>query len=113
MQQVKYLNKIPKKQILYGLAIVLVICIIGGMIWKGRHQSQPVKSEVSLVQTTTVEMANATQEYTYSGEVRGRYESQLAFQVGGKITKRHVDLGSVVKGGDALMEIDPKILIRR
>ncbi|SDE13754.1 efflux RND transporter periplasmic adaptor subunit [Sporomusa acidovorans] len=108
MQQLKYLNKIPKKQIVYGLAILLVIGIIGGMIWKGQHQPQPVADVVSLVRTTTVGMTNAAQKYTYSGEVRGRYESQLAFQVGGKIVKRHVDLGSVIKAGDALMEIDPK-----
>lgn len=108
MRLLKNVNKLPKKQIIYGLAIVLGICIIDGMIWKEHHQSQPVVSEVTLVRTTTVRLANAAQEYTYSGEVRGRYESQLAFQVGGKIIKRHVDLGSVVQAGDALMEIDPK-----
>ena len=108
MRQLTVLNKILKKQIVYGLAILLVICIFGGMIWKGQHQAQPVVSEAALVRTTTVGLANAAQEYTYSGEVRGRYESQLAFQVGGKIIKRHVDLGSVVQAGDALMEIDSK-----
>jgi len=49
-----------------------------------------------------------TQGYSYSGEVRGRYESQLAFQVGGKIIKRHVELGSLVKRGQILMQIDPQ-----
>ncbi|MBU2702297.1 multidrug efflux pump subunit AcrA (membrane-fusion protein) [Sporomusaceae bacterium BoRhaA] len=110
MRQLKCLSKLPKKQIVYGLATVLSICIIGGMVWKGHHQPQPVAGEVDLVRTTTVKMENAAQEYTYSGEVRGRYESQLAFQVSGKIIKRHVDLGSVVKAGDVLMEIDPKDL---
>lgn len=108
MRQLKCLSKLPKKQIYYGLAVVLSICIIGGMVWKGHHQPKPVAGEVILVRTTTVGIANASQEYTYSGEVRGRYESQLAFQTGGKIIKRHVDLGSVVQAGDALMEIDPK-----
>lgn len=108
MRPIKYVHKLPQKQIVYDLAIVLGICIIGGMIWKGQHQPQPVAGEVTLVRTITVATANATQEYTYSGEVRGRYESQLAFQVGGKIIKRHVDLGSVVQAGDILMEIDPK-----
>ena len=110
MRQLKCISKLPKKQIVYGLAIVLSICIIGGMVWKEHHQPQPVAGEVTLVRTTKVKMANAAQEYTYSGEVRGRYESQRAFQVGGKIIKRHVDLGSVVQVGDDLMEIDPKDL---
>jgi len=108
MRQLQFLNKILKKKIIYGSAIVLGICIIGGMIWKGQHQPKPVADEIALVRTTTVGLTNTAQEYTYSGEVRGRYESQLAFQVGGKIIKRHVDLGSVVQVGDALMEIDPK-----
>lgn len=64
--------------------------------------------EPPLVRTQTVKMGGTGQSASYAGEVRGRYESQLAFQVGGKILKRHVDLGTVVKPGDALMEIDAK-----
>ncbi|MGL5514816.1 MAG: efflux RND transporter periplasmic adaptor subunit, partial [Sporomusa sp.] len=82
--------------------------MIGGVVWTGHHQPLPVAGKAALVRTTTITVANTASEYTYSGEVRGRYESQLAFQVGGKIIKRHVDLGSVVQVGGALMEIDPK-----
>jgi len=44
---------------------------------------------------------------TYSGEVRARYETQLAFRVGGKIIERLVDAGTQVKAGQALMRLDP------
>lgn len=47
----------------------------------------------------------------YAGEVRGRYESRLAFQAGGKISARHVSLGSVVRAGDSLFEIDAKDIL--
>ena len=44
---------------------------------------------------------------TYTGEVRSRYETPLAFRVGGKITARLVDVGASVKAGDVLARLDP------
>lgn len=44
---------------------------------------------------------------TYSGEIRARYESQLGFRTPGKIAKRLVEVGSPVKKGQALMQLDP------
>ncbi len=46
----------------------------------------------------------------FSGEVRARYESQLGFRVPGKIVARKVDVGTVVKKGQALMQLDPQDL---
>lgn len=43
----------------------------------------------------------------YAGEVRARYEAQLAFRVGGKIARRLVDVGSRVEAGTVLAELDP------
>jgi membrane fusion protein, multidrug efflux system len=42
----------------------------------------------------------------YSGEVRALEEPQLSFRIGGKIAKRLVDVGSAVKAGQALAELD-------
>jgi RND family efflux transporter MFP subunit len=44
---------------------------------------------------------------SYSGEVRSRYETQLAFRIPGKISARLVDAGAVVKAGDVLARLDP------
>jgi multidrug efflux pump subunit AcrA (membrane-fusion protein) len=33
----------------------------------------------------------------YSGEVRARYENDLAFRVGGKVVARHADVGATVR----------------
>lgn len=44
---------------------------------------------------------------TYSGEVRSRYETPLAFRIPGKISARLVDAGALVKAGDVLARLDP------
>lgn len=44
---------------------------------------------------------------TYSGEVRSRYETPLAFRIGGKVAARLVDVGATVKAGDVLAKLDP------
>jgi RND family efflux transporter MFP subunit len=46
----------------------------------------------------------------FSGEVRARFESRLGFRVGGKITARKVDVGSAVKRGQVLMQLDAQDL---
>ena len=46
----------------------------------------------------------------FSGEVRARVESRLGFRVGGKIVARKVDVGTVVKRGQVLMQLDPQDL---
>lgn len=43
----------------------------------------------------------------YSGEVRARHETTLAFRVGGKLVERRVDVGSRVVPGQVLALLDP------
>lgn len=100
---------VQKKQLYYGvIGGVAAICIVIGLLWYSHRNVQTPVEEPTIVQITTVGKDNSIPEYTYSGEVRGRYESQLAFQVGGKIIRRSVEVGSTVQAGDVLMEIDPK-----
>ncbi|TWH46119.1 RND family efflux transporter MFP subunit [Sporomusa sp. KB1] len=101
-----------KKKWYYGLAAaVMIICIIGGVLWKENHQAKPtVDTNIPLVRTVMVNAVETSRSYTYPGEVRGRYESQLAFQVGGKIIRRSVDLGATVQAGEVLMQLEPKDL---
>ena len=86
----------------------LIVLVGGGWQWYSHTQAKSTNQHVVLVRTQIVGNKNARQQYTYSGEVHGRVESQLAFQVGGKIFKRNVDLGSRVSAGDILLQIDPK-----
>lgn len=66
----------------------------------------PSTAAVRPVLVQRVETGNAT-PVVYSGEVRARHESDLAFRVSGKIVARHVDIGSQVKPGKALARLDP------
>lgn len=66
-----------------------------------------------LVKVQKVAFSNAAQEENYSGVVRGRYETNLAFQVSGKIISRNVQTGSLVRAGEILMTLDPKDVIEQ
>jgi RND family efflux transporter MFP subunit len=57
------------------------------------------------VQEVTADAAAAEQSYT--GIVRARYETDLAFRVGAKITARHVEVGQRVAAGTVLFRLDP------
>jgi multidrug efflux system membrane fusion protein len=50
----------------------------------------------------------AATQNVYSGEVRARYENDLAFRVGGKVVARHVDVGARVEQGQVLARLDPQ-----
>lgn len=45
---------------------------------------------------------------TYPGEVRARLEPELAFRIGGKVTKRLVEVGHHVRKDQPLAELDPQ-----
>ena len=60
-----------------------------------------------LVRTMTVGDV-ARSEVGYTGAVRGHYETRLAFQVGGQILSRNVNMGAHVRAGDVLMVIDAR-----
>jgi len=63
--------------------------------------------EPRLVKALKVSRGGTPDEHRYSGEVRARYESPLAFRVGGKMTERLVDAGARVKAGQPLARLDP------
>jgi multidrug efflux pump subunit AcrA (membrane-fusion protein) len=43
---------------------------------------------------------------TYAGEIRSAFESQIGFEVAGRIVERRVDLGSSVHAGQTLLRLD-------
>jgi len=70
----------------------------------------PPAPEVRPVRTLTLAAAAVGSSADFSGDVRPRYESRLGFRVGGKISARKVDVGSVVTRGTVLMQLDPQDL---
>ncbi len=62
--------------------------------------------DIRPVRAVTVSPAGSSALVELSGEVVPRYESRLGFRVGGKIVARKVEVGTVVKRGQLLMQLD-------
>lgn len=74
--------------------------------------SKPVEKveEIRPVRVMNLSSENAEMPVEFSGDVRARVESRLGFRVGGKIIARKVDIGTLVKRGQILMQLDPQDL---
>jgi RND family efflux transporter MFP subunit len=70
----------------------------------------PKTEDIRPVRAMVLQSSDIDVNAEFSGEVRARVESRLGFRVGGKIVSRKVDVGSGVKRGQVLMELDPQDL---
>ncbi len=70
----------------------------------------PKTEDIRPVRALVLQSSNVDVNAEFSGEVRARVESRLAFRVGGKIVARKVDAGAMVKRGQVLMQLDPQDL---
>jgi len=68
----------------------------------------PAYEEVRPVRTLVAGRSGGTVDANYSGELVARYESQLGFRVPGKVAARLIEVGSVVKRGQALLRLSPE-----
>lgn len=82
--------------------------LLSAAIFSGCGKEAAIETKAPLVRTQTVAAGSAAQSAEYSGSVRGRYEKNMAFQVGGQIVARNVQLGDRVSAGAVMMRIDPK-----
>ncbi|MBV8665420.1 MAG: efflux RND transporter periplasmic adaptor subunit [Burkholderiaceae bacterium] len=85
------------------------VLVLGALSLLAGCSKAPVTQyeEVRPVRTVVVGQSNGTVGATYSGEIRARYESQLGFRTAGKIATRLVEVGSHVKAGQPLLQLDP------
>jgi RND family efflux transporter MFP subunit len=73
---------------------------------------EPRPEEIRPVRVMKVGAAGdaAVHRIEYPGEVRPRYETRLAFRVGGKLIERHVEVGTRVRAGQVLARLDAEDL---
>lgn len=102
-----FFQNIPQKKVVALSTSVLLVAAGWQLYHVLAAKPQPAKV-IPLVRTVTVGEASTSTQDVYPGEVRGRYESNLAFQVAGKINNRFVNIGDSVTAGQVLMTIDPK-----
>jgi multidrug efflux system membrane fusion protein len=79
-----------------ALVILLAAC----------SKAPPAEEPVRAVRTQVVGVGNALVSHEYAAEIRARTESRLGFRVGGKLLRRLVDAGDVVKAGQTLAHLD-------
>lgn len=95
-----------RQQIIKGVAGVAVAL----SLLSGCSKEVPVTEDIRLVKAMTIAADHADMVAEFPGEVLPRVESKLGFRVGGKIIARKVDVGTVVKKGQVLMQLDAQDL---
>jgi len=88
----------------FGLFAAAVLAVAG--CTPRERAPEPIRA----VKTMTIAPDSAGATYEFAAEVRARTESRLSFRVGGKLVRRPVDLGSTVKAGQTLAQLDPQDL---
>ncbi len=89
------------------VAALLGALLMGSSLVSGCGE-QAAQEKPLLVKTQQASSSTEAQTGSYSGTVRGRYETKVAFQVTGRILSRNVNVGSRVNAGDVLMVIDAR-----
>jgi len=84
----------------------LALCALAALL-SACSEPKPAEYLPQPVRTTTVRFETALTSARYSGEVKARREPALSFQVAGKLAKRLVDVGALVKPGQLLATLDP------
>lgn len=83
-----------------------LISLMPLLLMVGCSEKPPKTEDIRPVRAMVVAPAGARQAVELAGEVLPRYESRLGFRVGGKVIARRVDVGTVVKRGQLLMQLD-------
>ena len=93
---------------LLAVTAVSLALLLGGCGSQPKTADKPL-----LVKTQQAGLGEESQTGSYSGTVKGRYETNMSFQVGGQIIARNVQVGSRVRAGDVLMVIDSRDVLQK
>lgn len=82
-----------------GAALIVCLCA-------GCGHEDPAAPAPRLVRSLVVTTAAAGSGATYTAEIHSRYETDLAFQVSGKLVNVPVTAGTLVRKGELLAQLD-------
>src|SRR5437879_2912926 len=89
-------------------AVFALSCLLGiGLMLTGCAKKPEATAKPRPVKAGRITADGDATPLTFSGEVRARYETKLAFRIPGKVLSRHVDVGNSVKKGQVLARLDP------
>ncbi|MDI2594018.1 efflux RND transporter periplasmic adaptor subunit [Pseudomonas sp. N3-W] len=89
----------------YALPLALPVSL--AFLLSACGQEEAAQSSVRPAMVVQPEPSAQAME-SYPGEVRARYEPDLAFRIGGKVSRRLVEEGQRVKADQPLAELDPQ-----
>ncbi|MCX2864703.1 efflux RND transporter periplasmic adaptor subunit [Paucibacter sp. PLA-PC-4] len=89
-----------------ALSLATVAAAAGALLAACSEPTAPI-AVVRPVFVTTVTQATSSQTRSFTAVVRARVETDLGFRAGGKVVERLVEVGDVVKAGQALARLDP------
>lgn len=93
----------------WAFVLLLLIAIAGAAFWWWREHGRD--DPLAAYQLATVQRADLEDLVTATGTVQPRDYVDVGAQVSGQLRKIHVEVGSVVKQGDLLAEIDPTVYL--
>ena len=96
-----------------SIGVLIGLCLIGTLMFAGCGSKNATIEKAPLVKTQQASSGSVSSEGVYAGTVRGRYETNMSFQVGGQIIARNVQVGSPVRTGDVLMVIDGRDVVQK
>ena len=99
-----------KALIALGLIASGVVFAVDTGSWRGGPATHgagaPPETPPRQVRVLEIRDEGATSEQSYTGVIRARYETDLAFRVGGKVVSRNVEVGQRVRAGQLLFRLD-------
>lgn len=93
----------------YTVAGLVLVLLIGGGYW-GWQKYNAKKNAANQYQIAEIERGDLEDLVTATGTVQPLEYVDVGAQVSGQLKKLHVEVGSIVKEGDLLAEIDPTVL---
>jgi len=107
----KKMKKVVKRISL--VAVVIAVIVIAALLPKGKSEFGPKpnnsmnEEKIHSVKSMIIEKTNLTEYLTMNGNIQPINTISVYPNIGGKITKVLVTLGSTVKRGEKIAEVDP------